>query len=322
MSIRADDIVTSIKPNYFGQKSKNIKPNITNCLEESITIKRRDHICDFRENVNDKYTLWENFANDFFSKSNQMLFYTLTQKCFNHISNNLIFNNKNKLPKIRFSSFNKEKVKDLDKKKSFLFEMKSDDQIAIPESSPNNNKKNKHVFNKMRKVSLRQNRFDNHFFNLYIDTTNDINKKKITKSCPPSHSDEYIFWKMLNFKNFQDNILKTIKLNKKSKKMNDFITKSKTDTVKKIDISSSSSLIDQLNSNNSRLTFLLSSSSIHDWKEFEVLKANHNSQTKNHFKNILYSMKNDLTNENSAKDQFEVTFQKRLQFVNQMKQNF
>jgi hypothetical protein len=54
VNIRTEDMVLSLRSNYFRQKRrrrKSIKESITQYDEQNILIKRKDHICDFREKV-------------------------------------------------------------------------------------------------------------------------------------------------------------------------------------------------------------------------------------------------------------------------------
>ena len=147
VNIRAEDIVLSLRSNYYKRRRTRKKSKKYQQFDEqNIMIKRKDHICDFREKVNNKYQLYNKKANEFFCESNINILDQMNPISKKHLWNVLNFGKEFKrkfstprASNVRFSSFNKNYFSDFK-----VIHRDSDRDINIIEPSTNNSNKISH----------------------------------------------------------------------------------------------------------------------------------------------------------------------------------
>ena len=115
VNIRAEDIVFSLRSNYYKSRRRRKKSKKYKQFDEqNIMIKRKDHICDFREKVNHKFQLYNQKAKEFFNESNRSILDQMNPMAKKHLgyvlNEGVEINRKLSTPRasnVRFSSFNK-----------------------------------------------------------------------------------------------------------------------------------------------------------------------------------------------------------------------
>lgn len=117
VSIRAADIVLSLRPGHFRRRRPQRLRRKSFCKfdENNIMIRRRDHICDLRERVNHRFSLYSQKAFSFFREANQLIFDQMSPLSQKHLASVLrrpLRTGKDRLtPRasdVRFSSFNRD----------------------------------------------------------------------------------------------------------------------------------------------------------------------------------------------------------------------
>ena len=129
VNIRAEDIVFSLRANYYKKKrkrKKSTRDGFRKFDEQNIMIKRKDHICDWREKVNHKFQLYNRKADQFFLESNSRILDEMSVIAKKHLQESLttahqiVTYSTPRASNVRFSSFNRMVVSD--------FKMKNKDK--------------------------------------------------------------------------------------------------------------------------------------------------------------------------------------------------
>ena len=225
VNVCSQDIVMSLRANYFMKprlKAKKIHKKEKNHYDErNIIIKRRDHICDFREKVNATYDKYNTKAQEFFEDSNLKWYQGLNIKCQQYLAETLNHLNisdqkkSRKASQIRFSSFNQESIsKDI---KLVSSQQESDKVITVYSTNNKNNNvvavkftkcsedeedTDEYLLDKKSKTTQFTKKEDPEFLTLYSKFGPKNNNIR-ARSTPIVHSRDFLFEKKIMSKFFK-----------------------------------------------------------------------------------------------------------------------